>query len=266
MSAANSILLWALPAILVVQLLAMAGVLLLKGREATLRTYLPDMVSAAAGVLLGTALLHLMPEGVAQLGNSPIVWGLLAGTFVGMFAIERFAASLTGTAPEPTPGDAAQVLHHHHTPHSSRPLNLVFGGFLHSFVDGAGVAAAFGVNVRVGLLTAVAIMLHEIPHRLGDFALLLHMKLTPRRALQLTAFEGTAAVLGVLTVCAIGGLSAQAFAYLLPISAATFLYIASVNLMPEMQSEYRLTKVLVQLAYLAGGIALVALISRVPGS
>jgi zinc and cadmium transporter len=256
----------AFAAIAVVQVASMLGVGMLKGKEGILRSYLPQMVSVAAGVLLGTALLHLMPEALEQMGNRTLVWMLLVATFLGMFAVERIAAALTGTSPEPTAGDASDVLHHHHTPHSSRPLNLVFGGFLHSFVDGAGVAAAFAVNPRVGIVTACAITLHEIPHRLGDFALLLHLKLTPRRAFQLTALEGTSAFLGVLAVAAFGATSSHALQYLLPVSAASFLYIASVNLLPELQNEYRVGKVLVQLLWLVAGVAVVALIARIPGS
>jgi len=256
----------AFAATVAVQLLAMLGVLLLRGRAGTLRRWLPQMVAVAAGVLLGTALLHLMPEALEQMGNRPRVWPLLTGTFVAMFAVERIAAALTGTSAEPTAGDAEAVLHHHHVPHSSRPLNLVFGGFLHSFVDGAGVAAAFLVGPQVGIVTAFAITLHEIPHRLGDFALLLHMKLPPRRAMQLTAFEGASAFLGVLAVAAFGAASHNAMQFLLPVSAASFLYIASVNLLPELQNEFRIAKVLEQLCCLAGGVGLVALIARLPAA
>ena len=155
--------------------------------------------------------------------------------------------------------------HHHHGVPPSRPLNLVFGGMLHSFVDGASVATAFAADRRIGWITAVAITLHEIPHRLGDFALLIHLQVTPRRALQLITLVGLPALIGVLLVV-FAGHTLHATQWLLPISAGSFLYIALVNLMPELHAAARLRSVLLQLLCMTAGALLVALIAHIPGA
>ncbi len=238
-----------------VQVAATAAAWLLRAREAALRRHLPSIVSLAVGVLLATALLHLMPEAVAQLGNGPRVWSLLGGAMLALFAAERLFFVLTGTGAEPEIG--APVLHHHHHHHSTRPANLMLASMLHSLVDGAAVAVAFLTSPRIGWLTAFAVALHEIPHRMGDFALLVHLHVPLPRALRLAAVAGLPSFVGVLVVMTVGQRSALFLAWLLPLSAGSFLYIATVNLLPELQAECKLSRVLLQFAFLALGVALV---------
>jgi zinc and cadmium transporter len=237
----------------------------LRRREDALKRQLPYIVSLAVGVLIATALLHLMPEAVAQLGNGRLVWGLLGGSMVALFAAERIFFVITGNDAEPEVGDPCAHNqhtqgHHHHGPHSTRPMNLILASMLHSFVDGAAVAVAFLTSPRIGWVTAVAIALHEIPHRMGDFAVLVHMGLPFRRALRLAAVAGVPSFVGLALVLCAEGFSARYVGWLLPISGGSFLYIATVNLLPELQSECKLPRVLLQLGCLCVGIGLVVLV------
>jgi zinc and cadmium transporter len=249
-----------------VQVIALAAVWTLKGRDPLLRKYLGSLVSLAVGVLLATALLHLLPEAIAHLGNIPLVWLALTATLIGLFGTERVFSALTGGSAEPAGANTLSTHEHHHGHHTSRPLNLVFGGMLHSFVDGVSVAAAFTVGTRVGLVTALAIMLHEVPHRLGDFALFVHLNVSTRRAMQLAILVGLPSLLGVALVTVIGAGAEQATAWLLPISAGSFLYIAMANLMPELQHECKLRRVFTQITCVVAGAVLVLLIARLPGA
>lgn len=265
-SASDLLLYQAFFATLAVQGFVLLAVLLLKGREQFLRRYLAALVALAVGVLLATALLHLLPESVEKLGNRPAVWLTLVATLIGLFATERIFSAVTGGTAEPAGADTLSSHEHHHGHHTTRPLNLVFGGMLHSFVDGVSVAAAFTVGLRVGLVTAFAILLHEIPHRLGDFALFLHLSLTPRRASQLALLVGLPSLLGVLLVVVIGSSATGATLWLLPISAASFLYVAMTSLMPELQHECKLRPVLLQIACVVAGAVMVLLIAKLPGA
>jgi len=249
-----------------VQVIALGAVWTLKGRDSFLRKYLGSLVSLAVGVLLATALLHLLPEAIAHLGNTPSLWLVLTATLLGLFATERVFSAMTGGAAEPAGANTLTTHEHHHGHHTSRPLNLVFGGMLHSFVDGVSVAAAFTVDTRVGLVTAIAIMLHEVPHRLGDFALFVHLRVSTKRAMQLAILVGVPSLLGVGLVTVIGASAAGATAWLLPISAGSFLYIAMANLMPELQHECKLRLVFTQILCVLAGAVLVLLIARLPGS
>ncbi|MEO7028599.1 MAG: ZIP family metal transporter [Acidobacteriaceae bacterium] len=257
-------------AVVGVQAAAVGGAWLLRSREPLLQRYLPHLLSLAVGVLLTTALLDLMPEAIAQLGNRRLTWLLLAGSMLALFAVERVFSALTGSSTEPEVGEFGAGTHvHRHAPgraeHSAKPMNLVLAAMLHSFVDGTVLATAFVASPRIGWLTAVAIALHEVPHRIGDFAVLIHLRQSSRRALQLAALAGVPSLLGVAMVLAAGANSTRAVAYLLPVSAGSFLYIATVNLLPEIQQECRVSRVLWQLVWLAIGAGIVALVVGLSG-
>lgn len=243
-----------------VQASAVAAAWLLRSREQALKRHLPYLLSLAVGVLLATALLHLLPEAVAQLGNTSRLYTLLGGSMLFLFASERLFFVLTGKDAEPELIQPTAQSHHHHH-HSTRPLNLILASMMHSLVDGTAVAVAFLATPRLGWLTAVAVALHEIPHRMGDFAVLVHLHVPLPRALRLATLAGLPSFLGLAAVLVLGDRSSAWVAYLLPISAGSFLYIATVNLLPELQLECKLRRVLLQLASLCTGIALVLAVS-----
>ena len=243
-----------------VQAAAVGAAWLLRRREAMLQRYLPYLVSLAVGVLLATALIDLLPEAVAQLGNRRLTWVLLGGTMLVLFAVERIFSAMTGAATEPEVGalgEGTHVHHHgkfiHHAEHSAKPMNLVLAAMLHSLVDGVAVAIAFAAGPRIGWLTAVAIALHEIPHRMGDFAVLIHLGQTATRSLRLAVLAGLPSLAGVGLVMLAGAGGTGSLRYLLPVSAGSFLYIATVNLLPEIQLECSVKRVLWQLLWLILG-------------
>jgi len=242
-----------------VQASAVGAAWVLRKRESALQRQLPFIVSLAVGVLLATALLHLLPEAVEQLGNGTRTWALLGGTMLVLFSLERVFFALTGSHAEPEIVPAHTHTHHHHGSHSTRPMSLVLASMLHSFVDGAAVAVAFLASPRIGWITALAIALHEIPHRMGDFAVLVHLKLSPARALRMAALAGAPSFLGLAAVLYAGTMRTQNIALLLPVSAGSFLYIATVNLLPELQEECRWSRVALQILCLVTGVALVML-------
>lgn len=255
-------------AVLAVQLLAVSAAYGLRSREEALRQKLPYLVSLAVGVLLATALLHLLPESVDALGNGRGVWLATGGTLFALFAAERLFGALTVEDVdniEPKAGAADSHAHGPacaHTPghrRTLRPINLLLASSLHSFVDGAAIATAFLVNPRLGLLTAVAVALHEVPHRLGDVAVLLHLGLAPARAVRFAAIVGVPALVGASAVLALGAGGTGVFRWLLPISAGSFLYIAGVNLLPELQTELPARTVWMQLLCLGVGVGVVLL-------
>jgi zinc and cadmium transporter len=241
-----------------VQAAAVGAAWILRRREAALRRQLPFIVSLAVGVLLATALLHLLPEAVATLGNGTRTWALLGGSMLALFALERIFFAITGSHAEPEI-EPSHEHHHHGGGHSTRPMSLVMASMLHSFVDGAAVGVAFLAGTRIGWITALAIALHEIPHRMGDFAVLVHLKLSPARALRLAALAGVPSFLGLAAVLYAGTMRTQNIALLLPVSAGSFLYIATANLLPELQEECRWSRVVLQILCLVAGVALVML-------
>ncbi len=252
----------ALLAVFALEAVAMLAAWLLRRRDYALSAFLPYLVSVATGLLLATALLHLLPEAIDKLGNTPRVWYLLVGGLLGLFCLEQIIAALVHT-------DDTVVVHGHahaHAPHGLRPANLIVASSLHSFLDGISVAAAFAAGPRVGWITALAVSLHEVPHRVGDFAVLLHLRYSASSALRMAVLPSLGALLGVAVVAAFGASGGTAVYWLLPISAASFLYIACVNLLPELRHQHSRLGVALQMLCLFGGAALVALFAGLPGA
>jgi zinc and cadmium transporter len=256
-----------------VQALAAVAVVSLHRCEAWLRRALPFIISVAVGVLLATGVAHLLPEAVESLGNGGAVWVTLLATMLALYAFERIFQLLSGVRAEPLaqPGHEEDLardceLHVHHHQGATKPATLLLGSLTHSLVDGTSVAAAFSVDPRVGWVTALAVGLHEVPHRLGDFALLLHMGVKRGPAALLAILAGGSSLVGWAVVAVLGAHGSQQVAWLLPVSAGSFLYISLVDLLPELQSERRPSAVLLQIACLAAGIALALGLTHMRGA
>lgn len=221
---------YTLAAVTVVSLVSLVGVLTIARDTGRLEKTLGILVSLAAGVLLGGAVVHLLPEAVEALGNSVAVSGLFLLGFLGFFVLE---GSLWqhhhhfGEEPKVPQG------HHGHRHHPMVAMNLIGDG-VHNFIDGMVIAAAFAVDAKLGAVTTVAIVAHEVPQEIGDFGVLVFGGLSVRKALWFNFLSACMAILGALTVLVLGGRFPLMASVLLPFTAGTFLYIASADLIPEL--------------------------------
>lgn len=246
-----------LATVFAVQSAAVGAAWLLRSREEQLHRQLPYLVSLAVGVLLATALLHLLPEAVEALGNRRGLWLCIGGTLFALFTLERVVHTVAGQPGEAHAGAGSGTL---------RPINLLLASSLHSFVDGTAIATSFAVSPRLGLLTALAVGLHEVPHRLGDVAVLLHLGVAPARAMRFAVLAGVPALLGAGAVLLVGEAGTHAVRWLLPVSAASFLYIAGVNLLPELRAGMGGWALLLQLGCLLGGAGIVLAVTALQAS
>jgi zinc and cadmium transporter len=218
---------------------------------------LPHFVSFATGALLGAALLALLPEAMAGAGPEGahgIGLTLLVGLGV-FFVIEKLV--LWWHAHD----HAHDQAHNHAREHASGMLVLV-GDSLHNTLDGALIAAAFLGSAQLGVLTTLAVAAHEIPHRVGDFAILVQAGLSRRRALLLNLGTGLASVLGA--ALAYFGLreTQRALPYALAFAAAGFLYIAVAGLIPALHRRADPRTSALQVILIAAGIAVIALVGQ----
>ena len=231
----------ALTAVGVLSGLSLIGAVTLVLAPALLNRVLVVLIAFAAGALLGDALIHLLPELAESERGFDLTASLaVLGGITGFFLLEK-------------------VLHWHHAHFPSEEVvhpvavsNLI-GDVLHNFVDGAIVAGSFLVSAPLGFATTTAVALHEIPQELGDFAILVHAGLKPRRALLLNFLTGLAAIAGGVTtllLTSVGGLEH----FLIAFSAGAFIYIASTDLIPELHKEPEPKKSLVQTLALMVGI------------
>jgi len=207
-----------------------------------LRTRLvPWLVSYAVGALLGAALLAILPEALATLPPDRVFVTLLAGILL-FFLLEKLV-----------------LWRHCHTHdcevhESGAPLVLI-GDAFHNFVDGAVIAAAVITSVPLGITTAVAVVAHEIPQEVGDFAILLHAGYSRGRALAFNALSGVAGTAGaVLAFFFLESLPAV-LPYVLVLAAASFVYVAMADLIPGLHRGRTDAGSLRQLVLIVAGIA-----------
>ena len=220
-------------------LLLASGLLLLRP-ESRLKL-VPHLVSYAVGTLLGVALLSILPEVMADLSASATFATLLAG-IMAFFVLEKMV-----------------LWHHCHSENCDahgRPGALVLiGHAIHSFVDGVAIGAAVQTSVPLGLSTATAVALHEVPQQVGDYAVLLHAGYRRGRALGLSVLSAAGAVTGTIVAFAAFARIPGVLPFALTFAAASFLYIAMADLMPDLHKGRVDANALKQLVLLAAGIA-----------
>ena len=236
-----------------VSLVSLVGLFALSLKEAILRRAIFALVSLAAGALLGDAFIHLIPETFEEVAPLPASLLLILGVLV-FFILEKFLHWHHYHGAENAMG------HRHDGIHPTGYMILVSDGF-HNFLDGIIIAAAYLVTIDVGVATTIAVILHEIPQEIGDFAVLLHSGFTRGRALFLNFLSALVAVLGALVVILVGEAGGGVVLLLVPVAAGGFLYLASADLIPEIHKTTDLKSSLVQfVAMLSGIAAMVALL------
>jgi zinc and cadmium transporter len=230
-----------------------AGVFLLLSEERR-NQIMPHSVSFATGALLGTALLALIPHAVSGAGPfkvHSIGVALLAGIAL-FFVLEKF---LLWRHCHTEAVETAHT-HEHHRRDASGWLILVGDG-LHNFIDGVLIAAAFLTDVHLGIVTTFAIMAHEIPQEVGNFAVLLHGGFSRRKALLWNVASSLTAVLGGV----VGWLAFREAMALLPyalaVAAASLLYVAVADLIPGLHKRTDLRAGVFQVIWIAVGVSLV---------
>jgi zinc and cadmium transporter len=221
---------------------------------------LPHFVSFATGALLGAALLALLPDAMAGAGvaaTHAIGFTLIAGLGV-FFVIEKLVLWWHTHGDEETHSHAG---HSHGRDHASGVLVLV-GDSIHNALDGVLIAAAFLNSVSLGLVTTLAVAAHEIPHRVGDFAILVHAGFSRARALFLNLATGLASIIGA--VAAYYGLrrTLDVLPYALAFAAAGFLYIAVAGLIPGLHRRVDPRTSLIQVILISLGIVVIAVAER----
>ncbi len=236
---------YALAAVFAVSAISFIGIFTLTFSQRVINGFLLIATALAAGTLLGAALFDLLPEASALTENVFVY--ALAGMLV-FFIIERFIH-----------------WHHHHHQHHPREekkihpyvyLNL-FGDGIHNFIDGALIAGSFLASRELGIVTAIAVIFHEIPQEISDFGLLIAGGLGKAKALLFNFASALTAVVGVLAAFFFAALFDGAQPFLLAFAAGGFIYIAAADLIPELHKQSGVAKSLIEFGSLIGGLAII---------
>lgn len=233
----------------VVSVLSLVGAVIMIINQKIIKKFLIFMVSFAAGAMLGDVFIHMLPELVEE-GGFTLVTSIyiLCGILI-FFILEKIVhwrhCHMTAVKD--------------HT-HPLAFMNLV-GDAVHNFIDGILIAGSFMLSIPVGIATTIAVILHEIPQEMGDFGVLLHAGMKPRKALLFNFLSALTAVAGALIILFIGAKNVEIVEMIIPITIGGFIYIANADLIPELHKETKISISVLQLmSFLAGaGIMFVLL-------
>ncbi|MFV0677859.1 ZIP family metal transporter [Variovorax sp. tm] len=233
------------------------------------------LLSLAAGALLATAFMHLLPEAFESRIEPGLLFGVLLFGLVFFFLLDK--AELWHHGHEHHHGEekrgAADGHDHHHGhvhahdhDHSHGPRTggwaVLTGDSVHCFGDGILIASAFTADLRLGIVAALAVLAHEIPHHIGDLVVLRQSSADQRAALVKVSLAGTMTALGGIVgwwlVDQLHGL----LPYFLVLAGSSFVYVALADLIPQLQKRLPARQTAAQILWLVAGIALVTLVSR----
>jgi zinc and cadmium transporter len=253
---------------------------------AMLARYTQHMLSLAAGALLATAFMHLLPEAFESQASAKELFALLLAGLVFFFLLDKAELWHHGHEhhqPEPhakhasaaqekaehahdhshdrSHGSHAHAGHGHHREVRSGGWAVLAGDSVHAFGDGILIASAFLADARLGVITSLAVLAHEVPHHMGDLVVLRQTSGSARAAVVKVSLAGTVTalggVLGYFLLSQFDGL----LPYFLVAASSSFVYVALADLIPQLQTRLDMRETTAQVAWLLSGIALVTVVS-----
>jgi zinc and cadmium transporter len=235
---------YTLGSVIIVSLISFAGALALVISPEKLKKITVLLVGLSAGALLGDAFLHLLPETVEGANGRNGVWLWVLGGIIIFFILEKII--YWRHCHIPTTEDH---------PHPFGFMNLIGDG-LHNFLDGVIIAGSFLANPALGAATTIAVIAHEIPQEISDLGVLLHAGFSKTKALLLNFLSAVIAIIGALIAIFIGAKIGGFINFIVPFTAGGFIYIATADLIPELQKEAKPSASLWQLASILAGIGI----------
>ncbi|MBI2122044.1 MAG: ZIP family metal transporter [Candidatus Sungbacteria bacterium] len=225
-------------------LVSLVGGVLAVFNEEKVRHLSHYVISFAVGALLSVAVLDLIPE-AAELGSlDGILPYVLAGVLL-FFLVEKF-------------------LFWYHCHEGECPVHtysylILWGDFLHNFIDGIIIALTFLADVRLGALTTIAVILHEIPQEIGDFGILIHGGFSRTKALLYNFLSSISVIFGAVLMYVAGAILEPFLPVGIALTAGAFIYLAAVDLMPELHEATGVKHAILQIIFMALGSFLVIL-------
>lgn len=227
-------------------LVSFSGGLLAFFNAEKIRRFSHFAVSFAIGALLSVSLLELIPE-AAEKSSLGFIMPFVLGGMIFFFVVEKFLS-----------------WYHHHEGREkvhevrSYAYLILWGDFLHNFIDGVIIALTFMADFRLGLVTTLAVILHEIPQEIGDFGVLLHAGFSRWKALCYNFLVSLSTIFGAIIAIGLRGVLPEAFIpAALAVIAGNLIYLAASDLMPELQESVGVSHTLGQLALIILGAILV---------
>src|SRR4051812_4880715 len=222
--------------------------------------WVPTLVSFAVGALLGAAFLDLLPHLFETTRNPGRTASFILAGILVFFVLEKLMLWRHHHHHDGEATGAPGVDHHDH---GRSGWMIVIGDSFHNFTDGVIIASAFLADVKLGVITALAIVAHEIPSEIGNFLVLLHSGFGRAKALFWNGMAGMASVGGGLVAFAALRLVSDWVAEILALSTASMIYVAVADLIPGLHKRTAIRETALQVVFIAAGVGSIALIHAV---
>ncbi|CAG0964216.1 Zinc transporter ZupT [Methylophilaceae bacterium] len=229
--------------------------------------WIPMLISYAIGAMLGAVFLEILPHAFSEASS---IEGMAATVLLGIllfFVLEKLVLwrhchgdECEAHAPHEHEGHHG---HHHGHDQGRSGMMIMVGDTFHNFVDGILIAAAFMIDIKLGAVTALAIIAHEIPQEVGDFLILLHSGYSKKQALLFNLLSSFATVLGGLAAYFALQVVADWIPTILGLAAASMIYVAVADLIPGLHKRTELKATLQQVLLIALGISSIWLVKFV---
>jgi zinc and cadmium transporter len=225
--------------------------------------WVSPLISYAIGALLGASFLEVLPHAITASGDAATTTATVLAGILAFFVMEKLVL-WRHCHIEACEGHEPLVHAHHHGHHDAHEhgragLMILVGDTFHNFVDGVLIAAAFMEDVRLGIVTALAMIAHEIPQEVGDFVILLHSGYSRGRALAFNLLSSLATLVGALLAYVALGQVQSAVPVLLALAAASMIYVAVADLIPGLHKRTEIRATVQQVLLIAAGIGTIVL-------
>ncbi len=222
-------------------------------------SWVPALVSFAVGTLLGAVFLEILPHAIGSTGNLQALFATVLAGILGFFVLEKLVLWRHCHIED-------CEAHDHHAEPDDRGrsgLMIIIGDGFHNFVDGILIAAAFLQSTELGVITAAAIIAHEIPQEIGDFVILLHSGYSKLAALALNLLSSLAMLVGALLAYFTLQAAQEWIGTVLALAAASMIYVAVADLIPGLHRRPELHATAQQVGLIALGVALIWLVGDI---
>jgi zinc and cadmium transporter len=224
------------------------------------------LLSLAAGALLATAFMHLLPEAFESPAAAHDLFATLLVGLVFFFLLDKAELWHHGHEHNHAAAQHASHPHDHHDHHgqarSAGGWTLLTGDSVHCFGDGVLIASAFVADLRLGLIAAVSVLAHEVPHHMGDLVVLRQASPSRHIALLKVSLAGAVTAIGGLVGYYLVGQLHDGLPYFLAVASSSFIYVALADLIPQLQKRLSVRETVLQIFWLLLGMGLVMLVSR----
>ncbi len=244
----SEVYLYTFGSVAVVSLISLLGVFALGMSESFLAKALHYLISFSAGALLGDVFIHVIPE-MSEAGFTPQTGIYFIVGIVIFFLLEKYI-----------------LWHHSHGEHDeslhSATYLTIAGDALHNFLDGLVIAASFLVSLPLGIAATVAVVFHEIPQEIGQFAILIHGGWSKGKALLYNFISALTSFIGAAFVLVFARQLEGAPTFLLALAAASFIYIAMADIIPQLHKERSPSKSFWQIIAFIVGVIVMAMLLK----